>query len=422
MANDKTSTRDRAVTRADVARYAGVSTAVVSYVMNGGPRKVAPETAARVREAIAQLDYRPNVHAQALRRGTTEMIGLVLADPTNPFFVEFVAAITEAAYAYGRAVVIASARARPDTELTLVDDLVRRRVDGLIVASVFGRPDLSLGRSHRQTPMVFIDAPGTVPGYASLGTDGLRGAYLAVEHLGRVHHHGTIGLVVGGMDSPKRGPSSRVGNRPFALRGSKTGRSPEWTGHAKAVMRVGTACWPRRGRRPPSLRARTCRPSACCVLRMNAACACPRTLRLSPSTAPRSRSSPGHPSPWWPSRSRRWPEWPSSSYSTNNGPRAIRPLTGNLSSASPAAACESGRPVASGHPPTLAGWSRSTTKEAQFVEAQRLTAALRTFRPSERAWLAKPATAADLARAFGADQPGPLRAAYPAHGANARER
>ena len=316
--------------------------------MNGGPRKVAPETAARVREAIAQLDYRPNVHAQALRRGTTEMIGLVLADPTNPFFVEFVAAITEAAYACGRAVVIASARARPDTELTLVDDLVRRRVDGLIVASVFGRPDLSLGRSHRQTPMVFIDAPGTVPGYASLGTDGLRGAYLAVEHLGRVHHHGTIGLVVGGMDSPKRGPSSRVGNRPFALRGSKTGRSPEWTGHAKAVMRVGTACWARRGRRPPSLRARTCRPLACCELRMNAACAYPRTLRSSPSTAPRSRSSPGHPSPWWPSRSRRWPEWPSSSYSTNNGPRAIRPLTGNLSSASPAAACESGRPVASG--------------------------------------------------------------------------
>jgi len=54
--------------------------------------------------------------------------------------------------------------------------------------------------------MVFIDAPSTVPGYASLGTDGLRGTYLAVEHLGRVHHHGTIGLVVGGMDSPSADP------------------------------------------------------------------------------------------------------------------------------------------------------------------------------------------------------------------------
>ena len=206
MANRKTSTRDRAVTRADVARYAEVSTAVVSYVMNGGPRKVAPDTAARVREAIAHLDYRPNVHAQALRRGTTEMIGLVLSDPTNPFFVEFVAAITEAAFGHGRAVVIASARARPDTELTLINDLIRRQVDGLIVASVFRRPILGLGRSHRQTPMVFIDAPGAIPGYASVGTDGVRGASLAIEHLVRVHDHETVGLVVGGIDSPSADP------------------------------------------------------------------------------------------------------------------------------------------------------------------------------------------------------------------------
>jgi LacI family transcriptional regulator len=202
----KTSTRNGAVTRADVARYAGVSTAVVSYVMNGGPRKVAPETAARVREAIARLDYRPNVHAQALRRGTTEMIGLVLSDPTNPYFVEFVAAITEAAFEYGRAVVIASARAGPDTEMTLIEDLVRRQVDGLIVASVFGRPDLILRQSSRSTPIVFIDAPGPIPGYASLGTDGVRAAALAVEHFSEVHHHKTVGLVVGGMDNASADP------------------------------------------------------------------------------------------------------------------------------------------------------------------------------------------------------------------------
>jgi LacI family transcriptional regulator len=223
VTNRKTSTQNRAVTRADVARYAGVSTAVVSYVMNGGPRKVAPDTAARVREAIAQLDYRPNVHAQALRRGTTEMIGLVLSDPTNPFFVEFVAAITEAAFDHGRAVVIASARARPDTEVTLVNDLIRRQVDGLIVASVFRQPDLSLGRSHRQTPIVFIDAPGAIPGYASVGTDGVGGASLAVEHLVRVHQHETIGLVVGGMDSPSADPREQGWQRAVRAAGLQDG-------------------------------------------------------------------------------------------------------------------------------------------------------------------------------------------------------
>ena len=50
----------RSVTRTDVARYAGVSSAVVSYVVNDGPKPVATATAARVREAIAVLGYRPN--------------------------------------------------------------------------------------------------------------------------------------------------------------------------------------------------------------------------------------------------------------------------------------------------------------------------------------------------------------------------
>lgn len=86
---ERTSYRpDRPVTRADVARYAGVSTAVVSYVINSGPKPVAPHTAARVRDAIERLDYRPNGNARALRKGTTEMLGLVLSDSTNPYFVE----------------------------------------------------------------------------------------------------------------------------------------------------------------------------------------------------------------------------------------------------------------------------------------------------------------------------------------------
>jgi LacI family transcriptional regulator len=85
--------RLRPPTRADVARYAGVSTAGVSDVVNDGPRRVAPETAARVRTAIEILNYRPNVNARALKRGSTEMLGLVLPNITNPFFAEYVRAL-----------------------------------------------------------------------------------------------------------------------------------------------------------------------------------------------------------------------------------------------------------------------------------------------------------------------------------------
>jgi LacI family transcriptional regulator len=197
------------VTRADVARYAGVSTAVVSYVINEGPKTVAPKTAARVREAIELLNYQPNVNAQALRRGTTEMIGLVLSDPSNPFFTEFAAAIGTEAFGYGRALMLAAAGGAQDTEARLIEDLMRRQVDGLIVASVFARPDLVVRRSSRDTPIVWIDAPDRIPGYASVGFDSQRGAALAVEHLIRVHGHDTVGIVVGGVDSPSGDPRER---------------------------------------------------------------------------------------------------------------------------------------------------------------------------------------------------------------------
>ena len=93
MTNVKRQESDgRPVTRNDVARYAGVSTAVVSYVMNDGPKPVAAATAARVRRAIDVLGYRPNLSARALRSGSTRMLALVVSDISNPFFADYASA------------------------------------------------------------------------------------------------------------------------------------------------------------------------------------------------------------------------------------------------------------------------------------------------------------------------------------------
>ena len=61
----------------DIARKANVSTAVVSYVINNGPRAVAPQTEARVREAMKVLDYHPNARAQQFARQRSDCIGLI---------------------------------------------------------------------------------------------------------------------------------------------------------------------------------------------------------------------------------------------------------------------------------------------------------------------------------------------------------
>ncbi len=72
---------------------AGVSPAVVSYVINGGPRPVSAETRARVESCIAALNYRPNGVASALRRGAARSLGMLMPSPINPYFAELADAV-----------------------------------------------------------------------------------------------------------------------------------------------------------------------------------------------------------------------------------------------------------------------------------------------------------------------------------------
>lgn len=187
--------RRRPTTRADVARFAGVSTAVVSYVVSGG-RPVAPRTAARVREAVDILGYRPNLSARALRKGSTEMLGLILSDSTNPYFAEFAREIEIVAAERGYALLTANAHGDGRVEGRLASDLLGRRVDGLLVGTLDGRPDLFVA-DQLSVPTVWIDCPGPIPGYASLGTNARAGTQRAISHLIQAHSHRRIGLVIG---------------------------------------------------------------------------------------------------------------------------------------------------------------------------------------------------------------------------------
>jgi LacI family transcriptional regulator len=193
--------RPRPSTRADVARYAGVSTAVVSYVVNDGPRRVAPETAARVRAAIEILKYRPNVNARALKRGSTEMLGLVLPTITNPFFAEYVRALEVAAAAHGYVMVVATSDANEAQETRIVTDLANRRVDGLLISTVLPpagfRAIMMPGR-----PTVLIDCATPFAGYTAVGPDSRDAARRLVDHLITVHGHQSIALIMGLPSGP----------------------------------------------------------------------------------------------------------------------------------------------------------------------------------------------------------------------------
>jgi LacI family transcriptional regulator len=175
-----------------------VSPAVVSYVVNGGPKPVAPATSARVREAIEILGYRPNLNARALKVGTTGMLGLVVPDSSNPFFAEYGLEIEQAATERGLALLIANSNSDVEVEARLIADLLARQVDGLIVSGAAGPPRRPLrGNPAQTTPTVYIDSSTPVPGLWTVGTDAQGGARLAVEHLLTVHGHTGVGLLIG---------------------------------------------------------------------------------------------------------------------------------------------------------------------------------------------------------------------------------
>ncbi|MDE3203100.1 MAG: LacI family DNA-binding transcriptional regulator [Acidobacteriota bacterium] len=186
----------RGPTRADVARLAGTSTAVVSYVVNGGPRPVAAATRARVLGAVNQLGYRPDRIARALAARRTETVGLVVADITNPFMSDVARAVEGAASARGHTVLLANSAVDHQREQLLIEQLLDRRVDGLILLAV-GPAAATVRELNRSgVPVVAVDRPVGGLRAATVTVDNVGGAAEATRHLAG-HGHRRIACISG---------------------------------------------------------------------------------------------------------------------------------------------------------------------------------------------------------------------------------
>ena len=117
----------------DVADAAGVSSATVSRVLTGA-RSVRPESAAAVHAAVAQLNYRPNQLGRALRRQSTQVIGMVVPSIDNPFFPSVIQTVERNLRARGYALLLSTSEDDPRVEAERVEMLVDRQVDGLLIS------------------------------------------------------------------------------------------------------------------------------------------------------------------------------------------------------------------------------------------------------------------------------------------------
>lgn len=124
----------RRPTLRDVAARAGVSFKTVSRVVNDEPG-VSPALIERVRRAVGELGFRPNVGARVLRRADarTASIGLLLDDVADPFAATLLRAVQDVAVARGLMVLTASADGDPERERALVGAFAARGADGLIL-------------------------------------------------------------------------------------------------------------------------------------------------------------------------------------------------------------------------------------------------------------------------------------------------
>jgi DNA-binding LacI/PurR family transcriptional regulator len=136
MTNQQSGSQQPAGIR-DVARRAGVSVASVSFALNGQPG-VAPDTRRRILAAAAELGYRANPQAQALRRGRSSTYGLVIRNFSNPFFLEVLSGAERAAGEAGATLLLLDSRYSMERERMHVREMAGQRLAGLAIASMEG--------------------------------------------------------------------------------------------------------------------------------------------------------------------------------------------------------------------------------------------------------------------------------------------
>src|SRR6266511_2885188 len=171
-------------TLADVARLAGVSQATASRIINGSAKLVTEELRTRVLQAVAELQYVPNAHAQQLARAHRSVVGVIVHDVSDPYFAEITRGLQRVATTQGRLVIICNSYRDPDRELEYVELLRAHQVAGDSVepeneAGGYLRGTEVFGLGHRRV--------GVIAGPAVLTTtsDRLAGLRRAAREHGR---------------------------------------------------------------------------------------------------------------------------------------------------------------------------------------------------------------------------------------------
>lgn len=176
----------------------------MSYVINNGPRPVAPATRERVLAAIKDLGYRPDRVAQAMASRRTDLIGMIVPDARQPFFAEMAHAVEQAAAERGKMVLVGNSDYRTEREVHYLRAFLGMRVSGLILVSQ-GMSEQAASEIEAWDARVVLlhERPEAIDDVAVV-TDDIGGAQLATRHL-LEHGHEYVACIGGIENTPSVG-------------------------------------------------------------------------------------------------------------------------------------------------------------------------------------------------------------------------
>ena len=185
---------DDTVTIYDVAREAGVSMATVSRVVNGN-KNVKENTRKKVLEVIERLDYRPNAVARGLASKKTTTVGVVIPNITNSYFSTLAKGIDDIAEMYKYNIVLANSDEDDDKEVSVVNNLFSKQVDGIIFMGYHLTEKIRSEFSRSRTPVVLAGTVDVEHQLPSVNIDYKQATVDAVTQLAK--HNKKIAFVSG---------------------------------------------------------------------------------------------------------------------------------------------------------------------------------------------------------------------------------
>lgn len=166
----------------DVAKEANVSIATVSKVLNNTGR-ISEKTKSKILQIMKELEYQPSSVATALTGKKTFTIGVLVPDIANPFFAEVARALENNAREMGYSIILCSTDYQLEREHDYLELLIKKQVDGIIIATE--PKDLKKLRSlnDRNVPSVLFSIDHLAIDSHVVTTDDLKGGYLAGRYL-----------------------------------------------------------------------------------------------------------------------------------------------------------------------------------------------------------------------------------------------